>query len=278
MAPHHAHDPYRRSLLRWLQKVTWYASDPCADDQDNSRNACLWKVYRHCLWQQFCGKSWLGMGSMHPQEYLICVALEDLRRMIQLPSGRLSWMVVLIRSAQRPASCSAMITDIDRHEFCCRHGTHSKKGMWQDPRGAGQTTGALRERHVGLYLQDVALQDGIAAGADSQDGRLVHEIHEVCTSGACSGASDPPQIDVLCQPFIPRMHLQNISSALHVPVYPPSAFQTCRKACARRIGLQTANGNNVSPAQPSNCIWPIGLCMGKGCLWRRQQQADLSRL
>ncbi len=57
------------------------------------------------------------------------------------------------------------------------------------------------------YLEDVILQDGVPACTNGQNGRLIHEVHEVSACRASSGPCNSPKIHVPCKPFIPGVHL-----------------------------------------------------------------------
>lgn len=64
-------------------------------------------------------------------------------------------------------------------------------------------------------LKDVSLSNLLAALAHSDNGSLVHEVHELSPGGASSGTSHLLEVYVILQLLVPCMHLQNTNAPLH---------------------------------------------------------------
>lgn len=64
-------------------------------------------------------------------------------------------------------------------------------------------------------LKDIILRDLLAALAHSQNGRLVHEVHQFSTGGSGGGTSNLAEVYAFLQLLVSCMYLQDTHSALH---------------------------------------------------------------
>ena len=103
------------------------------------------------------------------------------------------------------------------HPSALSKGKHSTARHGQ-ARHAGQGKVKACSGEEAANLKDVSLGDLLAALAHSDNGRLVHEVHQLCPRGASSGTSHLVEVYALLQLLVPCMHRQDTNAPLHTPM------------------------------------------------------------